>query len=242
MITLLIIKNESDIAQIYISGDIVDDETGGFIQSWREGDSTGYEFPAKLRAQLDTVKDKALEVHINSYGGAVFAGIAMANFIKNHKPPTTAIIDGVAASIATQIFFSADTCKMPSNAYIFVHKPFTDITGNADDLRKAADTLDTIQAGLETTYKAKALDGVTDEEITEMLNSEKWLTGTEAAENFQIELIEPVKVLNCFGNKAKLKAAGIKNIPQPLNFLDAPTNNDEDKIKLVLARAKAVLV
>lgn len=255
---MLEIKNKADIAEIYLSGDIVDDEEGGFIEYWT-GNSLGYEFPAKLKAQLEGVKDKELEIHINSYGGSVFAGVAMANFIANHKPKTTCIVDGIAASIASQIFFSADVCKIPTNGYLMLHRPFTSAEGNAEDLRKAAEILDTIQEGLATTYQKKALDGVTAEDIQAMMNSETWLTGTEAAQKFKVEVIQPVKALNFAGNRKKLLAAGIKQIPAPLNFLQEndssanipnsqtfanlkPNISDEDKIKIALARAKAVLV
>lgn len=228
---MLTIKNKAEVAEIYLSGDIVDDDEGGFIQSWREGDSTGYDFPAKLRAQLDSVKDKELEIHINSYGGSVFAGVAMANFIKNHKPKTTCIVDGIAASIASQIFFSADVCKIPTNGYLMLHRPFTATEGNSDDLRKAAEILDTIQAGLEETYIPKMQDGVTVENLREMLNNETWLTGKEAAQKFKIELIEPVKVLNYFGDRNKLKAAGIKSLPAPLNFWQSENKEIEKILK-----------
>lgn len=226
---MLTIKNKADVAEIYISGDIVDDRVGGSIQSWREGDTTGYEFPAKLKSQLDEVKDKPLEIHINSYGGSVFAGVAMANFISNHKAKTTAIIDGIAASIATQIFFSADECRCPRNAYLMIHKPLTYVEGNADELRKSADILDTLQQGLEVVYKQKAKDGVTVDEIRAMMNTETWFTGEEAAEKFKIELVAPVKTLNAIGNIEKLKALGIKHIPTALNFLPTQTPIDAEK-------------
>ena len=242
---MLTIKNKAEVAEIYLSGDIVDDDEGGFWESFI-GNSTGYEFPAKLRAQLDAVKDKALEIHINSYGGSVFAGVAMANFIANHKQKTTCIIDGIAASIASQIFFSADVCKIPTNGYLMIHCPYTSTEGNAADLRKAAEILDTIQAGLETTYQKKALDGVTVEEIRQMMNQEKWFTGTEAAEKFKVEVIQPLKFLNYVGDKNKFKAAGTKNIPEPLKFLQENksliSDEDKNKIQLALARAKAALV
>lgn len=236
---MLTIKNKAEVAEIYLSGDIIDDDEGGFIESWIDEKSTGYEFSAKLRAQLDAVKDKALEIHINSYGGSVFAGVAMANFIANHKQKTTCIIDGIAASIASQIFFSADVCKIPTNGYVMIHCPFTEVEGNAADLRKAAEVLDTIQAGLETTYQKKALDGVTVEEIRQMMNAETWLTGTEAAEKFKVEVIQPLKVLNYFGDKNKIKAAGIKNIPEPLNFLKNKSFiSDAEKLQIELAKLK----
>ena len=235
---MLTIKNKAEVAEIYLSGDIVDDDEGGFIESWLDAKSTGYEFPAKLRAQLDAVKDKALEIHINSYGGSVFAGVAMANFIANHKPKTTCIIDGIAASIASQIFFSADVCKIPTNGYVMIHCPFSSVEGNAADLRKAAEILDTIQAGLETTYQKKALDGVTVEEIRQMMNQETWLTGTEAAEKFKVEVIQPLKVLNYIGDKNKLKVAGIKKFPAPLIFL---ADSQEQKINEILKETEVLL-
>lgn len=240
---MITVKNKADVAEIFISGDIVDDSEGGWIEEIRYGNTTGYEFPAKLKAQLDEVKDKSLEIHINSYGGSVFAGVAMANFIAQHKPPTTAIVDGIAASIASQIFFSADECLMPSNAYLMIHRPFSTIGGNADDLRKAADILDTLQDGLESTYRKKALYTVTSADIHEMVNAETWLTGEEATLLFKVKLLAPINAVNCAGYKDKLKAMRLKYIPKALNFSeDTISVEDEDKIKIILARAKGVLI
>lgn len=236
---MLTIKNKADVAEIYLSGDIIDDADGGFISDWRDGDTTGYEFPQKLRAQLDAISaETPIELHINSCGGSVFAGAAMANFIASHKGRTTAIVDGIAASIATQIFFSADVCKIPSNCYICVHKPFTEIRGDAEDLRKAAEVLDTLQAGLETTYQRKALDSLTAAEIHEMVDAETWLTGEEAAQKFQVKLLNPVKTLNAVGID-KIKALGIRKLP-PLNFSNEPDQR-EAKIKIALARTKGLM-
>lgn len=222
---MLTIKNKAEVAEIYISGDIVDDEEGGWLSDWRDN-TTGYEFPAKLREQLNAIgKETPLEVHINSCGGSVFAGVAMANFIKNHNGSTTCIIDGIAASIASQIFFSADECEMPSNAYLMLHKPYTCIEGNSDELRKAAEILDTLQSGLESTYNEKACIGITEDYIHKIVNDETWLTGTEAVEIFKIKLLKPVETLNAVGNVNKLKARGIK-IPAALNFLEKKSAQD----------------
>lgn len=238
---LLTVKNKADAAEIYLSGDIVDDADGGWLSGMRDGETTGYEFPQKLRAQLDAIgAETPIELHINSCGGSVFAGVAMSNFIANHKGKTTAVVDGIAASIASQIFFAADVCKIPSNCYLMLHRPFTAISGNAEELRRAAEILDTLQAGLETTYQRKALDGVTAEEIHSMVESETWLTGEEAARKFQVEVLNPVKTLNAVGNIDKLKAMGTK-IPPSLNFLKEPDQR-ETKIKIALALAKGVLL
>ena len=192
---------------------------------------------------MDGVKDKELEIHINSYGGSVFAGVAMANFIANHKPKTTAIVDGIAASIATQIFFSADECKMPENAYVMVHKPFSLINGNAEELRKAADILDTIQEGLETTYRKKARDNVTDSDIREMVNAETWLTGTQATEKFQIEVIEPLTVINGITTEKQFRNMKFKNMPSSIAGFFLPKNADDiNQINKIMAEANKLFL
>ena len=242
---MLRVKNKADVAEIYLSGDIVDDDEGAAIRNWYEGDTTGYEFPQKLREQLKAIDEKSpLEIHINSCGGSVFAGMAMANFIASHKGKTTAIIDGVAASMASVIFFSADNCKMPSNSYLMLHKPMTYLEGNADELRKAADILDTLQEGIENTYISKLNENLSLNDLKNMVNAETWMTGTDAAEKFKVEVMPPVKSLNAVGNVKKLKAIGLK-IPESLIFLEETkikSIDDEKKIENALARANVIVM
>ena len=256
---MLKVKNEAESAEIYINGTIIDDEDSGWLKFW-EDDPAGYKWPKDIKQQLDAVKGKPLTIYINSYGGSIPAGCAMANMIARHDAPTTAIVDGYCCSIATQIFFSANVCKMPSNAYLMIHKPFTRFFGdqliNADEMRAGADTLDTLQEGLETTYQKKAKDGVTNEQIHEWVNSEKWFTGTEAAENFQIELLDPVQTLNCAGSLNKLKSFNFKKIPEILKFKDdgdkkPPSflieqqnkqEREKRQIELSMARARGAMI
>ena len=236
---MLTIKNEtSESADLYINGTIIDDEDSGWIKFWDE-DTEGYQFPAELKRQLDGLKDKNLNVYINSYGGSVPAGLAMAHMLKRHKGKTTAIVDGYCCSIATQIFFSADECKMYSNSYLMIHKPWSYTEGNAEEMRHAAEVLDTIQKGLEEVYRSQKLSEVTDENIHDMVENETWLTGKEAAEKFKIKVLEAMPQLNCFGSEKKLKEMGAKKIPSTLNFL--PVKADLNKVKIALARAKGVI-
>ncbi|MBR1728072.1 MAG: Clp protease ClpP [Selenomonadaceae bacterium] len=245
---MLKVKNQGEIAEIYISGDIIDDADGAFIKEWYN-DTTGYEFPQKVKEELDSVKDKPLIIYINSYGGSIPAGCAMANMIARHDAPTTAIVDGYCCSIATQIFFSADVCKMPSNTYLMIHKPLTFTIGNADEMRAEAERLDVLQKGLESTYQKKKIGGVTDEEIHKMVNAETWLTGAEAIQYFDIELIEPMKAVNCAGSLEKLKTLHYQRIPKTLTFKDDGNKNlssflieQNKKIEIAIARAKGMMI
>ena len=242
------IKNQAKgSAEIYIYGDIIDDDEGGFISEWWDN-TDGYEWPKAIKEQLDAVKGKDLTVYINSYGGRISAGVAMANMIKRHEGKTTAIIDGFCCSIATQIFFAADVCRMPTNAYLMIHKPWQEVAGDANELRKAAETLDILQDGLETAYRAKALEGVADEFIHNMVESETWLTGTDAGKIFNIEVLPAVKAAACYGSMDKLRSLNFRRIPKGLQLeKQAPVSKDDSeaaraKVKIALARMKGVMV
>ena len=185
------IKNNAESTDIIISGDILDD-------SWRwdfEGIEDYNTYPSAIRDMLKDCNDKEVNVRINSLGGDVFAGIAISNILKNHKAKTTAIIDGIAASSASIIAFGCDEIKMPSNAYLMIHKPSCYTGGTADDFRKQADILDNIQSAIVDTYKSKSK--MSEEEISNMIDNETWLKGSQAKEYFNVEITDDIVVKNC---------------------------------------------
>ena len=253
------IRNETDrSAELYLSGSIIDDDTGGLIEEFYEN-STGYQWPDKIRQQLDALRGKDLTIYINSDGGSVPAGVAMANMIARHDGRTTAIVDGWCCSIATQVFFSADVRKIPANAYLMIHKPSVFIGGNADDLRKEADVLDTIQKGLEATYRRAAHEDVTDEDIHQMVNEETWLTGEQAAAFFHVEVLESERMAACVGSTKLMRdvptdvrlAAKADSTPPPpaahmQNDEEARCANaaqeDKARAEIALALAKGAMI
>lgn len=232
---MLKIRNKGDrAAELYVTGTIVDDDVGGCLESWGDP-GTGYEWPKAIRQQLDELKGRDLTVYINSDGGSVPAGVAIANMVARHDGRTTAVVDGWCCSIATQIFFAADERRMPANAYLMIHKPSVTVTGDADQLLETAAALDTIQEGLETTYRAAAREGTTAQQIHDMTNAETWLTGAEAAELFHIELTEPVKAVACAGD-----AARFDHIPDGVRAVDDDQAGAE--VDEALANARGVLM
>ena len=63
-----------------------------------------------------------IKLHINSYGGSVFAGLAAVDYIKNSKIPVHTIIDGCAASAATLMSCVAERRYMHRNSCMLVHQ------------------------------------------------------------------------------------------------------------------------
>lgn len=233
------VKNSADGAEISISGDIIDDQDGNFVEYWM-GDAAGYEWPANIKKQLDDIDDgQPLTVYINSDGGSVAAGVAIANMIARHEGPTTAVVDGWACSIATQIFFAADTCRIPSNAYLMIHKPSCALSGDADDLAKAIEMLDTIQAGLESTYNKAAKDGVTPEQVHDMVEHETWLTGADAAQYFNVDVMDATDTAASVSNAFRQNVGKCKSIPQKIRDLLAKPRDIQPKPDEAAAKAAA---
>lgn len=191
------IRNQTETsAQLDILGDIVSDEWS----KWNDEDTCPKDISEFLK-ELGEVSE--IEMHINSGGGSVFAGIAIYNMLKRSKARITTYIDGIAASIASVIACAGDRIIIPKNGTFMIHKPTTGYfleSLNADDLRKDAETLDHCQKSIVQTYMERVKDGVTEEEINDLVNAETWMNGSEAAEYFDFEVEENVNAAACASN------------------------------------------
>lgn len=188
------VKNQSDqSADIYIFGDIVDD-------SWNWGwEDDPNIYPKNIQKMLSEVKGKNLTIHINSGGGHVFAGTAIANMIKNHDGTTTAVVEGLAGSIASVIAFACNKVQIPENAYLMIHKPSCSVWGDSETLLKAAEMLEVLQDGIVNSYLKHTKTGISKEQIAELVNQETWFTGEQAQEYFDIETTDQMELVACSG-------------------------------------------
>jgi ATP-dependent Clp endopeptidase proteolytic subunit ClpP len=132
---------------------------------------------ADFRQALADVKG-ALEVHINSAGGDVFDGIAIAEAIRDRKGPVTTVVDGLAASIASVIAQAGAKRVMAPGSMLMVHDAWGAAQGNAAELAKMASTLDQVSANLASVYAARS--GRTAGEWRDAMRDETWFTADEA--------------------------------------------------------------
>lgn len=217
------VKNLTDkSADLYIYGEIVDNSDF----KWDEADV----MPDDVKHALEQVDGlDELNIYVNSPGGSVFSGLAIYNMLKRNKAKKIVHIDGVAASMASVIALVGDEVYMPSNAFMMIHKPLTIAIGNANDFRKIADDLDTIESGLMQAYEENLRDGADIEDVKEMVNDETWLTADEAIEYFNIELVEAVEV----SASAKHLFKEFKNVPKELIEEKQPKPKQKQKAKKV---------
>lgn len=158
------------------------------------GEVTAKDFAEDLKEVEDA---ETINVRINSPGGDVFAGQAIYSMLKRCKSNINVYVDGLAASIASLVAMAGDKVIMPKNAMMMIHKPWTFTAGNANDMRETAETLDKVEKSILVAYTDKT--GLSEDEITALLEAETWLTATEAKEKGFCDEIEETEI------KASLK-------------------------------------
>ncbi|UEP27049.1 head maturation protease, ClpP-related [Burkholderia sp. B21-007] len=156
--------------------------------------------------KLDEVASTAtsIVVAINSMGGDVFDAFTIYNALRRHAGKVTGRVDGVAASAASLILMACDTIEMPSNAMLMIHNPHTVAAGEAGDLRKLADLLDSTSDNMLAAYVERS--GRTEEEVRAIMDAETWLTAAQAKEQgFCDAIADPIRIA-AYAGAARLAA------------------------------------
>src|SRR5690606_5098984 len=151
---------------------------------WGEGISA-----KRFAEELSEIKASRIDVRINSGGGSVFEGNAIYNALVRHPARVETYIDGIAASIASVIAMAGERIHIAANAFIMIHNPHGVVWGEAVDMRKMADTLDTVRGSLVGTYARRT--GQDTAQIEAWMDAETWFNAEEAIEQgFADEIVE----------------------------------------------------
>ena len=157
----------------------------------------------------------------------MFAGFTIAQIIKDLSDkgiPTTAVIDGLAASIASVIACACDKIKMYESSFLMIHNCWSVVQGNADALRKEAEMMDKIDSAIRTFYH-KHFD-LTDKELEKAMDAETWISGEEVADfKLNCEVIPSEKQYKI---AACLNKMNFNKVPKALRAIMENTT-DENK-------------
>ena len=163
---------------INIFGDII----GGEGERWVSSEVS----PKNVIDALAEANGEPVEININSYGGSVLGGIAIANAIKKYPGETTCNVLGIAASMASVIACAGKKTCMGQGAYLMIHNPWTYTSGTAEDLRKDAEKLDQMRDSIISFYKAKC--DKSEDELKALMDAETWISRESAADfGFTVE-------------------------------------------------------
>ena len=157
-------------ADLYIFGDIC-------AWAWQD---VGKQSGVTIVNQLKKLDVDTINVHINSYGGDVSEGLAIYNVLREHKAQIVTICDGFACSAASVVFMAGDRRVMQPASLLMIHNAWTVAMGNAAQLRKTADDIETITQASVEAYKKVAT--ISEEEIKALMGAETWILPKDAVE------------------------------------------------------------
>lgn len=220
------IRNQTEeSAELYFYGDICSET---WQSEWYAEDVA----PKDVINFLSQIGDvQTIHVHFNSGGGSVSGGIAIKNLLKAHNAKMIGYVDGIAASIAGVILMACDEIHVYSSSIFMMHKPLTSAFGNADDLSKEIEALNTCQDAITNIFMEKAKEDITREKITEMINAETWLTGDELTNYFNDIIVEEsTQAVASVGSEFFDK---YKNVPANLKPKKDETLNKDDVQKMI---------
>lgn len=164
------------VLDLYIYGNVEGDSYDRWTAEMIRSETSANSFREELAAHPDVTQ---INIYINSRGGSVFEGTAIYNQLRRHQAHKTVYVDGFACSIASVIAMAGDEVVMPRNALMMVHNSMMGVFGNAAELRKSADDLDTINEAGRGAYLQKAGDKLSPELLAQMMDDETWLTAAD---------------------------------------------------------------
>lgn len=190
---------------------------------------TAKSFVEQLAGLSDSVR--TIRVHINSPGGDVFAGLTIANALRDQRVTkgrtVETIVDGLAASIASVIFMAGAPARIADNGLLMLHNPWIVAIGNAQELAKAIESLGTVRDAIVASYRWHS--ELSAEEIGMLMDAETWLDAGEAVEKgFADEAVQGLRAA------ASIDPRGAMKLRVPERF--------SDRVKALLRPEDAIKV
>ena len=106
-----------------------------------------------IQKQLyDTGGTGTIYLHICSYGGSVFEGLAAMDVVKSNPIPVTTVIEGVVCSAATFMALGGKHVTMRPSAHMLIHQIRSCFWGKYDDFNDEKQTLDKLMDVLRNMY------------------------------------------------------------------------------------------
>lgn len=156
---------------IYFYADVDSDRCLALIRAVREADT-------ELRSQhisrgMEGMPMTPIWIHINSYGGDIFAGFSIADQLALIKSPIHAVVEGICASAATLISMSATRRYILPNSFMLIHQLSSFVSGTHEQFKDEMELQRKAMDRLVAFYVARTK--LNEVEIRQMLTRDFWL-------------------------------------------------------------------
>ena len=192
-------------------------------------------------------------IQINSEGGSVFEGQAIANYIKGSPYNISTTVVGLCASIATMFAMEGKTTSIAKYSRFMIHNvSIQNLSGGSEDLRLTADFMDTLNLDLQNRYVSTIISNGkiineseedTRAQVEAWMKAEMYFTAEEAVEYGFIQKVvdgaeflnkaNAQKILNSCSKYKNVPTDFINNIQNIVNMADEkpPVANEEKESK-----------
>lgn len=111
-------------------------------------------------------------LHINSYGGSVFAAFSTIDTIYNLKIPVVSIIEGAAASAGTLISVVCDYRVIYKTSFMLIHQLSSSTWGKMNELEDEMENLKNMMQKIKDIYKKHTR--IADDDLDNILVHDLW--------------------------------------------------------------------
>ena len=120
-----------------------------------------------------------IELRIASTGGSIFAGQRIITALRERSGEVHTFNESLAASMASVIFALGTKRTVALGSRTMIHRPWAGgMSGEASDLRKSADLLDSLEKDLVSVYAGAT--GLPEDRIAQLMADETWFNADEA--------------------------------------------------------------
>ena len=125
------------------------------------------------QAQLLSLDDPAsIYLHINSFGGSVFAGLAAVDYVKSCEVPVITIVEGCAASAATLFSVVGAHRQIRNNSFMLIHQISSGMWGKYEELKDSIDNCDLFMQIIKDIYNEHTK--IPKKKLNEILKHDLW--------------------------------------------------------------------
>ena len=135
-----------------------------------------------------SVDNLKIYLHINSFGGSVFAGLSIIDTIISNPIPVVSIIEGSAASAATLISVVCAERQIRPNSFMLIHQMSSGFWGKMEEIKDEYINLKKLTKKLKGIYKEHTT--IDKEKLKGLLKRDLWLDSKECLAYGLVDSVE----------------------------------------------------